>query len=80
MLAALVPPSVVTWTSTGSAVWAGAVTVHVVAVQENSVAGLPGPKVSAVAPIRPVPFTVTIVPPFVVPAAGLSDVTTGTGA
>ncbi|WP_328304375.1 hypothetical protein OG389_32625 [Streptomyces sp. NBC_00435] len=37
------------------AVWAGAVAVHEVAVQVTAVAGLPGPKATSVAPVRPVP-------------------------
>ena len=38
------------------------------------------PKSTAVAPVKPVPVTVTLVPPAVGPAVGLSPVTVGAAA
>ena len=73
----LVPPGVVTCTSTVPAVSAGAVAVQEVAVHEMLVALFPAPKVTAVALARLVPVTVTSVPPDDGPAVGLIDVTTG---
>ncbi len=64
--------------STVPAGWAGEVVAQVVSlVQDSVVAGLPGPKVRAVAPARPVPWTVTAVPPAVGPLLGLTEVTVG---
>ena len=37
------------------------------------------PNLTAVAPVNPVPVTVTLVPPEVVPEDGLIDVTVGAG-
>ena len=41
-------------------------------------AGLPAPKFTAVAPVSPVPVTVTVVPPVLGPEVGLTPVTVGT--
>ena len=73
----LVPPVVVTVTSTGPADPAGEV-----AVMEESeftmklVAGVE-PKLTAVAPVKLVPEMATLVPPAVVPALGLILITVG---
>ena len=75
-LVALVPPTVVTRTSTVP-VPAGAVAVIEVALfTVNEVADV-APKVTAVAPVRPVPVMVTVVPPVAGPAVGLIEVTVG---
>ncbi len=73
-----VPEGVVTITSKGPARPAGEVTEHCVAVQLPMVAGL-APNVTEVAPVRPVPFTDTEVPPVVGPVPGTTLVTVGTG-
>ena len=77
-LTALVPPAVVTVTSTVP-LPAGAVAVMVVGVLIVKVAGLPGPKSTALAPVRFVPVMVTVVPPDVGPEVGLIAVTVGAG-
>ncbi len=53
-------------------IWVGETTVRFVAASP--------PKVTAVAPMKPVPVMVTEVPPAMVPEAGLTAVTAGTGA
>ena len=73
----LVPPVVVTVTSTVPAVPAGAVAVMLVALLTvNAVAAVP-PKLTALAPVRLVPVIVTMVPPAVGPEDGLIVVTVG---
>lgn len=80
-LLALVPPAVLTRTSTWPAPGpAGAVTVHEVAVHESEVAGRPGPKVTPVVPARLVPVMVTTVPPASGPEFGPIEVTVGAAA
>ena len=80
VLVALVPPGVVTVTSTAPSVpVAGAVAVIVVALLTVNAAGLPGPKLTAVAPVNPVPVMVTDVPPVLGPEPGLTPVTVGAG-
>jgi hypothetical protein len=76
---ALVPPGVVTVISTVP-VPAGDLMVSVVA--ELTVRTVPAvePNLTAVAPVNPVPVTVTVVPPATGPAAGEIPVTVGTGA
>ena len=76
-----VPADVVTVTSTGPDVPAGATAESEVAeVTLKEVAGTE-PNLTAVAPVKLVPVTVTGVPPFVGPEVGLSEVTLGaTGA
>ena len=74
----LVPPGVVTCTSTVPAACAGAVAVQDVAEQDTPVAALP-PKVIAVAPVRFVPVTVTAVPPATGPLFGVTAVISGAG-
>ncbi|HEY3815051.1 MAG TPA: hypothetical protein VGL66_17675, partial [Caulobacteraceae bacterium] len=57
---------------------AGETAVSVVAlVTEKLVAATP-PKVTAVAPVKPEPVTVTVVPPVEGPLVGLTRVTAGT--
>ncbi|KRB26618.1 hypothetical protein ASD94_14070 [Acidovorax sp. Root70] len=75
-LVALVPPVVVTRTSTVP-VPAGAVAV--ICVAEFTVKPVAGaaPKLTAVAPVKFVPVMVTDVPPPVGPAVGEIDVTAG---
>ena len=77
-LVALVPPGVVTVTSTVpdpaglvAVIWVALLTV-------NDVAGVV-PKLTAVAPVRLVPVIVTVFPPAVVPDDGLTPVTVGAG-
>jgi hypothetical protein len=76
---ALVPPGVVTVISTVP-VPAGDLMVSEVA--ELTVRTVPAlePNLTAVAPVNPVPVTVTVVPPAAGPAAGEIPVTVGTGA
>lgn len=65
--------------TTPAAAAAGAVAVQPVSVHETAVAFPAAPKLTAVAPFRPVPVMVTFVPPACGPLAGLTPVTTGTG-
>src|SRR5690348_9933938 len=79
-LVVLVPPGPVTVTSTGPVVPAGAVAViWVLLVAVNVVAGFAVPKLTAVAPPKPVPVIVTDVPPVAGPEVGLTPVTVGAG-
>ena len=72
-----VPPAVVTVTSTVPAEPGGEVVVIVLALTTvNGVAGVT-PKVTAVAPVKPVPVIVTEVPPASGPAAGEMPLTVG---
>src|SRR5208283_1539080 len=76
---ALVPPGVVTVTSTVPAVPAGETAVILVAETTVTLLAPVKPK-STVAPVtNPVPVTVTVVPPATGPAAGEILVTAGTG-
>ena len=74
---ALVPPGVVTVTSTAPAVSAGAVAVICEALTTVTLVATFEPNSTAVAPVRLVPVIVTVVPPAVGPAAGLTLVTVG---
>ncbi len=76
-LVALVPPAVVTVTSTVPAVPAGAVAVRLVALLTITPAALVVPNLTAVALVKLVPVIVTLVPPAVGPAPGLTPVTVG---
>jgi hypothetical protein len=78
-LAVLVPPGVVTVTSTVTRVPGGVVAVIVVALLTVNVAGLPDPKSTAVAPVKFVPVIVAEVPPVLCPEVGLTPVTVGGG-
>jgi hypothetical protein len=78
--AVMVPPDVVALTATvpctcglvTALIWVGLVTVNLLAVVV--------PNFTAVVLLRPVPVTVTVVVPLVVPVAGAKDVMVGTGA
>ncbi len=78
-LMADVPPGVVTVTFTVDALSAGE--VMVMDVEEFTTRPVPAtvPNFTAVAPVKPVPVTVTVVPPAVEPEVGLTPVTVGTG-
>ncbi|OEZ89314.1 hypothetical protein JAB6_01280 [Janthinobacterium sp. HH104] len=75
---ALVPPVVVTRTSTVP-LPLGAVAVICVALLTVKPVAAVAPKVTAVAPVKPVPVMVTLVPPAVEPAVGEMLVTVGAG-
>jgi hypothetical protein len=77
-LVALVPPGVVTVTSTVPIVPAGAVAVMLVGLLTVKVAAV-APKSTAVAPANPLPPTVTDVVPVLGPEVGLRPVTVGVG-
>ena len=77
-LVALVPPTVVMRTSTVP-VPAGAVAVICVALLTVKPVAAVAPKVTAVAPEKLVPVTVTVVPPLVGPLVGEMEVTVGAG-
>ncbi len=70
------PPGVVTRTSQARPWCFGVIAVIVVAVTLTIVAATL-PNVTAVAPVKPAPVTVTVVPPVVGPYAGLTAATTG---
>ena len=74
-----VPPAEVTVTSTTPGVVAGVVAaIDVSPAMVNAAAGTP-PNETAVAPLKPVPVIVTVVPPAAGPAATEMPVTRGTG-
>ena len=75
---ALVPPGVVTVTSTVP-VPAGDFMVREVDEVTDKPVPAVVPNFTAVAPVNPVPVTVTVVPPATGPAAGEMLVTVGTG-
>ena len=58
--------------STVPALWAGEVAVIDVALLTVNVAAAVAPKLTAVAPVKPVPVIVTDVPPAVGPFVGLT--------
>src|SRR5450755_4327354 len=72
-----VPPAVTTKTLCAPATWAGLTAVICVAVLTTKLAAAVPPKLTAVAPVKPVPVIVTVVPPDVVPVVGLRLVTVG---
>ena len=72
-----VPPGVVTVTSTVPALPAGAVAVTEVADLTVNEAAAVAPKLTAEALVRLVPVMVTVVPPAVGPALGLTEVSVG---
>ena len=76
---ALVPPGVVTVTSTVPAVPAGETAVIWVAEVTVKLDAETVPNFTTVAPVNPVPVTVTVVPPATGPDAGVIPVTVGTG-
>ena len=73
------PPGVTTVTSTAPTASDGEVALHeVVDVQETALPAVP-PKLAVVLPVtKPVPVTVTRVPPASRPVVGLMAVTVGT--
>ena len=75
---ALVPPGVVTVTSTVP-VPAGAVALMEVALVTVKLAAAVDPNLTAVAPVKSVPVRVTVVPPEAGPLAGDRVVTVGAG-
>jgi hypothetical protein len=77
VLVALVPPGVTTLMSTVPAAPTGAVAEIWLGLFTENVAAVP-PKLTPVAPVKPVPLIVTVVPPVVGPDAGLTLVTDGT--
>jgi hypothetical protein len=74
---ALVPPGVVTVMSTVPAAPAGDVAEIWLELFTENAAAVP-PKLTPVAPVKPVPLIVTVVPPVVGPDVGLTLVTDGT--
>ena len=58
----------------------GAVTVRLVSLITLTEVPAVAPKSTAVAPVKPVPLTVTEVPPAAGPLVGLTPVTVGAGA
>src|SRR6478735_9103093 len=76
-LVALVPLGVVTVMSTVPALCAGDVAVIDVALLTVNEAAAVAPKLTAVAPVNPVPVIVTDVPPAAGPLVGLTLVTVG---
>ena len=71
------PPGVVTVTATVPAACAGANAVISVGESIVKLVAAWPPKLTALAPARSLPLTVTLVPPLVGPAAGVRAVTTG---
>ncbi len=67
-----------TVTSTGPTGPAGAVAVMLVALLTVKTAAV-APNLTALAPVKFVPVTVTEVPPVLTPDSGLTPVTTGVG-
>jgi len=73
-----VPPGVVTVTSMVPAAWGGMITVIVVAlVTDTGVVLDMLPNFTAVAPVKPVPVIVTVIPPDAGPDPGETPVTVG---
>jgi hypothetical protein len=77
VLVALVPADVVTVMSTFPALPAGEVAVIEVALATVNEAAAVAPNLTAEAPVKLVPVTVTLVPPAVVPELGLTELTAG---
>ena len=77
MFAALVPAGVVTSTLLAPAVPAGVVQVMVVELTTTLFVAAVPPKVTFVAPVKPVPVSVTAVPPAVRPVFGATLVSLG---
>jgi hypothetical protein len=70
------PAGVVTVTSTTPLPAGATALIHVAEVTVKLLAAAP-PKATAVAPVKPVPLIVTVVPPAAGPPVGLSPVTVG---
>ena len=75
----LVPPSVVTVTSTVPALPGGDTAVKEVAPETVTLEAGTVPNCTAASGVNPVPVMATAVPPALGPTAGLSDATVGTG-
>ncbi len=69
----------VTSTSTGPDAWAGVVTRSVVSETRTRSVAVTVPKRTVVARVRPVPVSVTTVPPLGGPVCGDTDAMTGRG-
>jgi len=78
-LAALVPPGVVTKTLAVPALPGGVVQLAVVLLFTMKEEQAAPTTVMAVAPVRLVPVMAMVVPPKVLPVAGLTEETVGTG-
>src|ERR1700682_156325 len=76
-VAALVPPDVVTVTSTTPAAWAGLTAAICVSDTNVKPAAGVAPKLTAVTPVKPMPLIVTFVPPRVGPELTMTAVTFG---
>src|SRR5690606_578282 len=74
------PPGVVTATSTAPAAWAGVTAVIWVALSRGKLPAGHPPTGTAVAPVRSVPVSVTLVPPATGPVAGATAVRVGAAA
>ncbi len=79
MLAAFVPPGVVTRTLAGPAVPAGVAQVILVALTTLTLVQALPPTDTAVAPVKLVPAIVIDVPPAVLPEVGVTELTVGAG-
>ena len=77
VLAALLPPGVVTTTLAVPALPAGVVAVMVVALTTVTLVAAVPPMVTPVAPVKFVPVIVTLVPPAELPVAGAIAATVG---
>ena len=78
-LAALVPPGVVTTTLAVPALPVGVTQLAVVLLFTLGLKQATPPNVMAVAPVRLVPVIAMVVPPKVLPVAGLTEETVGAG-
>ena len=76
-LTALVPAGVMTVTLTVPVVPGGELTVIEVGEPTLTLVAAAVPKSTALAPVKPLPVTTTVVPPAGRPAAGLSEATDG---
>ena len=79
LLAALVPPGVVTTTLAVPALPAGVTQLAVVLLFTMSLKQATPPNVRVVAPVKLVPVMAMVVPPKVLPVAGLTEDTVGAG-
>jgi hypothetical protein len=76
---ALMPPAVITLTSTVAAACAGDTAVMLPSLAPANLGATMPPKATAVARVKPLPEIVTDVPPAVGPDPGLIHVTLGAG-
>ena len=79
-LVLLVPPAVVTRTSTVPALPTGETAVICVALFTVKDVAAVAPKLTAVAPLKPVPVITTVFPPTVGPEVGANEATAGAAA